>query len=162
MASGRVVKDVEKRLGFLKEFRAFILKGNLVDLAVAFVVGAAFATLVKSLVSDFITPLIAAMTGGKTPFQSLTVEVNHQPIAYGAFLNDLLSFLLVAAVVFFFVVKPVGAMMRRLGYGPPADPQLAGCPRCETKISPTATKCPACTADLTPGWSAPQSAPTGP
>jgi large conductance mechanosensitive channel len=151
-----------KGVGALKEFQAFILKGNLVSLAVAFVVGAAFSALVAALVSDFITPLIAAITGGKTPFQSLVVHVNHQPIAYGAFLNSLLSFLIVAAVVFFFVVKPVGAMMRRMGYGPPADPQLAACPRCETQISPSATKCPACTADLTPGWSSPQSAPTGP
>jgi large conductance mechanosensitive channel len=149
-------------MGALKEFQAFILKGNLVALAVAFVVGAAFAALVAALVSDFITPLIAAITGGKTPFQSLVFQVNHQPIAYGAFLNSLLSFLIVAAVVFFFVVKPVGAMMRRMGYGPPADPQLAACPRCETQISPTASKCAACTADLEPGWSASQVPPTEP
>ncbi|HEV2426867.1 MAG TPA: large conductance mechanosensitive channel protein MscL [Acidimicrobiales bacterium] len=144
-----------ERLGPMKEFRAFILRGNLVDLAVAFVVGAAFATLVKSLVADFITPLIAAMTGGKTPFESLVVTVHGQALHYGDFLNNLLSFVIVAAVIFFLVVKPVGAMMRRFGYGPPAAPQLSPCPRCETQISPTATKCPACTADLTAGWSAP-------
>ncbi|MGH9019546.1 MAG: large conductance mechanosensitive channel protein MscL [Acidimicrobiales bacterium] len=146
-------KSMKRPVGVLKEFQAFILKGNLVDLAVAFVVGAAFATLVKSLVSDIITPLIAAMTGGKTPFASLKVLVHGQPVYYGSFINDVVSFLVVAAVVFFLIVKPVGAMMRRLGYGPPADPQRSACPRCETQISPTASRCPACTSDLEPGWS---------
>lgn len=155
MASGARKKSE----GVLKEFRAFVLKGNLVDLAVAFVLGAAFSTVVKSLVSDFITPLIAAAGGGSTPVEKLSVSVNHQPLLYGDFLNGLVTFLIVAAVMFFLVVKPVGAMMRRMGYGPPADPQLAACPRCETKISPTASKCSACTADLEPGWSG-ASAPT--
>jgi large conductance mechanosensitive channel len=147
-------ESVSERLGILKEFRAFVLKGNLVDLAVAFVIGAAFSTLVKSFVSDIITPLIAAMTGGKTAIGDLTVTVHGQPLHIGAFINDLVAFIIVAAVVFFFIVKPVGSMMRRMGYGPPADPQLAKCPRCETQISPTATRCPACTSELDAGWSA--------
>ena len=147
-------KKTERRLGVLKEFQAFIMKGNLVDLAVAFVVGAAFATLIKSFTTDFITPLIAAITGGKTAFANLSVSVRGQPLHYGAFLNDLVAFLLASAVVFFFVVKPAGAMMRRMGYGPPADPQLSPCPRCETQISPTASRCPACTSELDAGWSA--------
>lgn len=150
----KLSESVRERTGVLKEFRAFILKGNLVDLAVAFVIGAAFATLVKSLVSDIITPLIAAMTGGSTAFANLSVTVNKQPLHYGAFINDVVSFIVVAAVVFFFIVKPVGAMMRRMGYGPPADPQRSPCPRCETQISPTASRCPACTSELAEGWSA--------
>ncbi|MFI5036517.1 MAG: large conductance mechanosensitive channel protein MscL [Acidimicrobiales bacterium] len=144
---------VRERTGALKEFRAFILKGNLVDLAVAFVIGAAFATLIKSFVADIITPLIAALTGGKTAIGNLMVTVHGQPLHIGSFINNVVAFILVAIVVFFFVVKPAGAMMRRLGYGPPADPQLAPCPRCETQISPTASRCPACTSELAPGWS---------
>jgi large conductance mechanosensitive channel len=130
------------------------LKGNLVDLAVAFVIGAAFASLVKSFVADIIMPLIAALTGGKTAFSQLTVTVHGQPLHIGDFITGLVTFILIAVVVFFFIVKPVGSMMRRLGYGPPADPQLAPCPRCETQISPTASRCPACTSELDPGWSA--------
>ncbi len=149
----KVADKVRERTGILKEFRSFILKGNLVDLAVAFVVGAAFATLVKSLVSDIFTPLIAALTGGQTAFEKWSVMVHGQPLHLGDFLNNLLTFVVVAAVVFFFIVKPVGSMMRRMGYGPPADPQLAPCPRCETQISPTASRCPACTSELDAGWS---------
>ncbi|MDE3065514.1 MAG: large conductance mechanosensitive channel protein MscL [Acidobacteriota bacterium] len=149
----KIRESVRERLGIIKEFRAFVLKGNLVDLAVAFVIGAAFSTLIKSFVGDIITPLIAAMTGGKTAIGNLTVRVHGQPLHIGSFINAVVAFLLVAAVVFLFVVKPVGAMMRRMGYGPPADPQLAACPRCETQISPTASRCPACTSELEAGWS---------
>jgi large conductance mechanosensitive channel len=153
----KIREVVRERTGVLKEFRAFILKGNLVDLAVAFVIGAAFATLVKSLVSDIFTPLIAALTGGKTAIGSLIVYVHGQPLHIGSFINAFVSFLVVAAIVFFFVVKPVGSMLRRYGYGPPDDPQLTACPRCETQISPTASRCPACTSELDAGWSAPGS-----
>jgi large conductance mechanosensitive channel len=156
----KIRDKVKEHTGPVKEFRAFILKGNLVDLAVAFVIGAAFATLVKSFVADLITPLIAALGGGKTAFNSLSFQVRGQTLDYGAFLNDLLTFVIVAAVVFFFIVRPVGSMMRRMGYGPPADPQLSPCPRCETQISPTASRCPACTTELDAGWSAPNGAAT--
>lgn len=96
----------------LSAFRAFILRGNLVDLAVAVVVGAAFGTVVSSLVENLITPLIAAI-GGQPDFSELTFEINGSEFGYGAFLNALLSFLLIAAVVFFLVVKPVNAVLER-------------------------------------------------
>ena len=96
----------------LKEFRAFILRGNLVDLAVAVVIGAAFGAIVTSLVETMITPLIGAV-GGKPDFSALTFSINGSRFRYGAFLNALISFVIIGAVVFFFVVKPVNALLER-------------------------------------------------
>lgn len=95
----------------LADFKAFLLRGNVVDLAVAVVIGAAFTSVVQALVKDFITPLIAAM-GGKPDFSGLTFAVNGSKFAYGDFINQLLSFLIVAAVIFFFVVQPMNHMIR--------------------------------------------------
>jgi large conductance mechanosensitive channel len=97
----------------LKEFRDFILRGNVVDLAVAVVLGAAFGAVVTGFVSSFITPLIAAI-GGKPDFGSLYFTINGARFTYGAFLNGLLSFLLVAAVIFLVVVKPMNTVMARI------------------------------------------------
>jgi large conductance mechanosensitive channel len=97
----------------LREFRDFLLRGNIVDLAVAFVIGVAFGALVTSFVDNLLTPLIA-MVIGKPDFRDLTFTVNDAVFRYGAFLTDLISFIAVAAAVFFFVVKPVNAAMRRL------------------------------------------------
>src|SRR3954468_3954042 len=96
----------------LKEFREFILRGNLVDLAVAVVIGTAFIAVVNAFVKDVITPLIAAI-GGKPDFGDLAFTINGSHFADGNFLNALLTFLIVAAVVFFFVVKPVNALLDR-------------------------------------------------
>jgi len=96
----------------LKEFRAFILRGNLVDLAIAVVVGAAFGSVVNALVRDIVTPLIAAI-GGQPDFGRLAFTINGSRFAYGDFLNALLTFLIIAAVVFFGVVKPVNAVLER-------------------------------------------------
>ena len=113
----------------LKEFRAFILRGNLVDLAVAVVIGAAFGAVVTSLVTNLITPLIAAI-GGEADFGALAVTLNGSELRYGEFLNALLSFLLIAAVVFFLVVKPVNAVLERFrleetAEAPAPTPELA-------------------------------------
>ncbi|MDQ3822508.1 MAG: large conductance mechanosensitive channel protein MscL [Actinomycetota bacterium] len=97
----------------LREFRDFVLRGNIVELAVAFVMGLAFAAVVNSLVSNLITPLIAAVIG-KPDFSQLTFTVNDAVFRYGAFLTDVLQFLAIAAAVFFFVVKPVNALLVRL------------------------------------------------
>ena len=105
----------------LKEFRAFILRGNLVDLAVAVVIGAAFGAVVTSLVSNLITPLIAAV-GGEPDFGALSVTLNGSELRYGRFLNALLSFLLIAAVVFLLVVKPVNAVLERFRRDEAAQP----------------------------------------
>nr|PZN31418.1 MAG: large conductance mechanosensitive channel protein MscL [Actinomycetota bacterium] len=100
----------------LKEFRDFALKGNLLDIAVGFILGAAFGTLVDSLVADIITPLIAGIAG-EPNFSNLVLKVGDAEIAYGNFLNAAISFLLVAAALFFFIVKPVNALRARLARG---------------------------------------------
>jgi len=97
----------------LAEFREFVLRGNLVDLAIAVVVGAAFGALVTSAVENLVTPLIAAV-GGEPDFSRLSFTINGSRFGYGAFLNALLSFVVIAAVVFFGVVKPVNALLARL------------------------------------------------
>ncbi len=112
----------------LKDFKAFLLRGNVVDLAVAVVIGAAFGAVVTSLVKDIITPLIAAV-GGKPDFSGLSITINHSKIVYGAFLNALLAFLILAAVIFFFIIRPINALMTRFSKTkdkPPAakDPQV--------------------------------------
>jgi large conductance mechanosensitive channel len=104
----------------LAEFRAFLMRGNLLDLAVAFVMGAAFGALVTSLVENLITPIIAAIVG-EPDFSNLTFEINGSVFHYGSFLNALISFASIAAAIFFFVVKPVTAMQRRMGIAPPED-----------------------------------------
>src|SRR3954465_4471223 len=96
----------------IKEFREFILRGNLVDLAVAVVIGTAFTAVVGAFVKDIVTPLIAAI-GGKPDFGNLALTINGRRLPYGQFINALITFLIVAAVVFFLVVKPVNAMMAR-------------------------------------------------
>ena len=96
----------------LKEFRDFLLRGNIVELAVAFVIGLAFAAVVNSLVNDLIMPVIAAIIG-KPDFSALTFTINDAKFRYGAFITNVIQFVAIAAAVFFFVVKPVDAMLRR-------------------------------------------------
>src|SRR5438309_233421 len=131
------------------EFKQFLLRGNLVDLAVAIVVGVAFGDVVKALVSDFFTPLIAAI-GGKSDFGALSFTINGSIFAYGHFLNQLISFVLVAAVIFFFVVKPVNYLIARSRREPPPDPTTRKCPFCISVIPVQATRCPFCTSELNP------------
>lgn len=112
----------------LRDFKAFLLRGNVVDLAVAVVIGAAFGSVVTSMVTNLITPLIGAL-GGAPDFSGLSVTINHSKIMYGAFLNALISFLIISAVIFFFVVKPLNVLLTRLHSGKekeplPKDPQL--------------------------------------
>ena len=104
-----------------KEFREFVLRGNVVDLAIAVVLGAAFGAVVTSFVSNIVTPLLAAI-GGKPDFASLTFAVGKGVFRYGAFLNALLSFLIIAAVIFFFVVKPVYALLARAKHSEEDEP----------------------------------------
>ena len=97
----------------LKEFRDFLMRGSLIELAVAFVLGGAFATVVNSLVADLVMPIIAAI-GGQPSFDSLDFTINDAAFRYGSFITALVSFAIIAAAIFFFVVKPVGAMMARM------------------------------------------------
>lgn len=96
----------------IKEFREFILRGNVVDLAIAVVIGAAFGAVVAAFVADLVTPLIAAI-GGKSDFAQLTFTINGSKFSYGHFLNAVVSFLIVSAVIFFFVVKPLNLLLAR-------------------------------------------------
>ena len=104
----------------LKEFRAFMMRGNIVELAIAVVIGAAFGALVTSLVANLITPIIAAVIG-KPDFSDLTFTINDSVFRYGSFLNALISFVSIAAAVFFFVVKPIDAVQRARGIDKPED-----------------------------------------
>ena len=130
-----------------REFRDFILRGNLIDLAVGIVIGAAFGALVTSFVGDILTPLLGLLS--IPDFSTLSFEAGQATVSYGLFLNALISFLLVAAAIFFFVVKPVNAMNAHLAKpaAPPA-PSTKACPFCATDIPAAATRCPHCTSQL--------------
>jgi large conductance mechanosensitive channel len=132
-----------------KEFREFILRGNLVDLAVAVVIGTAFAVVVSALVADLVTPLIAAV-GGKPDFSELSFTINGSVFRYGHFLNALLTFLIVAAVIFFLVIKPVNALLARRRTEPPTDEPTRDCPECLSEIPTAARRCAFCTAAVAP------------
>ena len=133
----------------LKEFRQFVLRGNVVDLAIAVVIGAAFGAVVTSMVEDLITPLVAAI-GGKSDFSDLTLGIRDSEIRYGEFLTALLSFLVVSAVVFFFVVKPLNALLARLRPEPAVDQPTRACPECLSDIPAPARRCAFCTAEVAP------------
>ncbi len=130
----------------MKDFKAFLLRGNLVELAVAVVVGVAFGADVKAHVSDIVTPLIAEI-GGKPDFSTLSFTINHSRFAYGDFLNALLAFVVIAAVVFFLVVKPVNALTARRQKG---EPTTRPCPHCLSEIPLAASVCSFCTRDVQP------------
>jgi large conductance mechanosensitive channel len=127
-----------------KGFRQFILRGNVVDLAVAVVIGAAFGAVVTSFVTNILTPFIAAIVG-KPDFSAFTLTVNGAVIAYGTFLNALISFLLVAAAVYFFLVAPMNAWKARAARSAiPADPTTKKCPECMSEIPIAARRCAFC------------------
>jgi large conductance mechanosensitive channel len=128
----------------LKEFKQFLLRGNVVDLAVGVVIGAAFGTVVTALVSNILTPLIAAVA--RVPdFGGLSFIVNGSEIKYGSFLNALISFVMVAAAIFFFVVKPMNMLVSKARQAPPADPTTKKCPECLSEIPISARRCSHCT-----------------
>ena len=133
----------------LKEFRDFVMRGNVVDLAVAVVIGAAFGAVVNAVVEDLITPLIAAV-GGKSDFASLSFTINDSEFRYGDLINKLLTFVIVAAVVFFLVVKPLNALMARLRPERPVDRPTRACPECLSDIPHAARRCAFCTAEVAP------------
>ena len=138
MANITCVKD------WTTEFKAFLLRGNLVDTAVGIVIGLAFAAVISSFVADLVTPLIAAIFG-KPDFASLSFTINSSVFHYGAFINALISFLLVAIVLFFIVVKPVNAMRARRDS---PDPTTRECPECLSEIPVEAHRCAFCTTEL--------------
>jgi large conductance mechanosensitive channel len=131
----------------IKEFRQFLLRGNVVDLAVAVVIGAAFGAVVTAFVADLITPLIAAIFG-KPSFSGLTFTINDSRFFYGDFLNAVLAFVLVAAAIFFVVVKPMNALAARRARA--EDPTTRDCPECLSEIPLAARRCAYCTVELQP------------
>jgi len=127
-----------------KEFKQFLLRGNVIDLSVGVVIGAAFGAVVSAMVSDLLTPFIAAIA--KVPnFAGLFFTINGSRFMYGHFVNALVSFFLVAGVVFFLVVKPVNALIARSRKEPPADPTTKKCKECLSEIPIEAKRCSHCT-----------------
>ena len=125
------------------EFKTFILRGNVLDLAIAVVIGAAFVAIVTSFVENVVTPLIAAI-GGQPDFSSLSFTINNTEIRYGAFLNSVITFLIIALIIFFLIIKPVNVLMARVA-SPAAAAEPAICPECLSVIAPDANRCPNCT-----------------
>jgi large conductance mechanosensitive channel len=129
----------------LSGFKQFILRGNVVDMAVGVVIGAAFASVVGAFTKDLLTPLITALTGGGGQFSSLSFTIRGSVFAIGDFINAAISFLLVAAAVYFFVVTPINALVSRMRKAPaPADPTTKKCPECLSEIPIDARRCAHC------------------
>ncbi|MBM3133119.1 MAG: large conductance mechanosensitive channel protein MscL [Chloroflexi bacterium] len=134
----------------IDEFKKFLLRGNVVDLAVAVVIGAAFGAVVTAMVADLITPLIAAIFG-EQDFSNLTFTLNDSVFKYGHFINALIAFIMIAAVVFFLIVKPVNALISRQRKAPaPVDPTTRKCPECLSEIPIAAKRCAHCTSVVPP------------
>lgn len=132
----------------MKGFRQFMLRGNVLDLAVAVVMGAAFGAVVTALVKDLITPLIAAIVG-QPDFSGIVFTVNNSKFPIGDFINALVSFLLISAAVYFFVVLPVNKLMARMRRGEaPPDPTTKKCPECLSEVPIAARRCAFCTSPL--------------
>jgi large conductance mechanosensitive channel len=131
----------------VKGFQKFIMRGNLIELAVAVVIGSAFTAMVTAIVSDIITPLIAAI-GGKPSFGSLSFTVNNSHFMYGLLINAVVSFLIVAAVVYFLIVAPVAKLTVRMARSKEATER--DCPECLSAVPVAATRCKYCTAQIEP------------
>ena len=131
-------------MSLLSDFKKFLLRGNVVDLAVAVVIGTAFTAVVKALVSDILTPIIALIFG-KSNFSTLSFTINHSHFLYGDFINNVFTFVTVAAAMFFFVVTPINALMARRAQ---EDPTTQECPECTSAIPIRARRCPLCTSEI--------------
>ncbi|HTS26659.1 MAG TPA: large conductance mechanosensitive channel protein MscL [Bryobacteraceae bacterium] len=132
----------------LKGFKQFLMRGNVIDLAVAVVIGGAFGAVVTALVKDLITPLIAAIAG-KPDFSAIQFEINSSKFLVGDFINAVVSFLLISAAIYFFVVVPVNALLARMRRGEAApDPTTKKCPECLSEVPIAAKRCAFCTSAL--------------
>lgn len=132
----------------MKGFRQFIFRGNVLDLAVAVVIGAAFGSVVTALVKDLLTPLIAAVAGAPD-FSSIAVTVNGSKLLIGDFLNAVIAFVMMAAAVYFFIVLPVNSLTARMNRGEaPPDPTTKTCPECMSEVAIAARRCAFCTSPI--------------
>jgi large conductance mechanosensitive channel len=129
----------------LRDFKTFVLRGNVVDLAVGVVIGAAFAAVVTSFVENILTPVIAIP--GSVDFGDLDITISDSNIQYGQFLNAVITFVLIAAAVFFLVVRPVNALMARRKTQPDVEARTKECPHCLSSIPELARVCAFCTRD---------------
>jgi large conductance mechanosensitive channel len=130
-------------------FKKFLLRGNVVDLAVAVVIGVAFGAVVTSFTTNLLTPVISAIFG-KASLDSLTFTINNSVFRYGAFLNAVIAFVILAAVVYYFVVVPIGALMDHYKPTPDEPTPTTDCPHCRSSIPETASVCAFCTRDVEP------------
>ncbi len=133
----------------LNEFKTFVLRGNVVDLAIAVVIGAAFSGIVDAMVKGIIMPIIGIF-GGKPSFDSYYWDINGSHILIGTFLTAVVNFLIIAAIIFFFVLQPINMLMARRKTELPADPTTRDCPYCLSSIPIKATRCPFCTSEVEP------------
>jgi large conductance mechanosensitive channel len=132
----------------MKGFKKFLMRGNVIDLAVAVVIGVAFGAVVNELVKDLITPLIAAIVG-KPDFSAIQFTVNNSKFMIGSFINAIVSFLLISAAIYFFVVLPMNSLMARMHRGDvPPDPTVKKCPECLSDVPIAARRCAFCTSPL--------------
>lgn len=131
----------------VKDFRDFLLRGSVADLAVAIVIGFAFNSLVTALVSDFITPLVVAISG-KKDFTGLVFHIHGSAFTYGHFLNALMSFVVIAAVIFLVAVRPTNQLMERRKSATPIDPVTRDCPECLSAIPEAARRCAFCSSEV--------------
>ncbi len=136
-----IMKDV------IKGFRDFIVRGNVIDLAVAVVVGGAFTAIVNALVKDIITPFIAAI-GGEPDFSQIKYTINNSQFMIGDFLNALVSFLIMASVIYFFIVLPMNRITKKIKAGEKVDPSEKACDECLSMVPVKATRCKFCTSEL--------------
>ncbi len=131
----------------IKDFKEYLMRGNMLDLAVAVVIGAAFGAVITALVADIITPVIAAI-GGKPDFSGLSFTINNSRFLYGHLLNAIISFVIIAAAIFFLVIKPVNAFMARMKKEDPVDETMRKCPECMSDIPKEAKRCMSCTVEV--------------
>ena len=141
------MKMIENTGGALSGFKQFILRGSVVDLSVGVVIGAAFGSVITAMVKDILTPLIAAIVT-QPDFAALQFTINGSKFLYGEFLNAIVSFIIVAFAVYFFVVLPVNSLMASSKKAPPADPTTKRCPECKSEIALDATRCAFCTSQI--------------
>ncbi|MDP9237539.1 MAG: large conductance mechanosensitive channel protein MscL [Chloroflexota bacterium] len=134
----------------VKDFREFLLRGNVADLAVAIVIGFAFNSLVTAFVTDFITPLVVAISG-KKDLTGLVFHIHGSAFTYGHFLNALMGFVVIAGVVFLLVVRPTNQLMTRRKSAPPLDPVTRDCPECLSAIPEAARRCAFCSSEVRAG-----------
>jgi large conductance mechanosensitive channel len=143
----RQAANIKGEGGMGSGFKTFLLRGNLVDMAVGIVIGIAFGAVVTGFVKDLITPIIAALFG-KPDFSGLYFTINDSKFLYGDFFNVLVAFVIIAAVLYFLVVAPYARFKARYEPAPVPEPEMMQCPRCLSNIPAHATRCPFCTTDL--------------